>query len=118
MPILPSKLNRDRRHHISKQKKVANTAASDAALRQRGSLTIWFTDAALGSWRAQPRTTGGGQPWYLPVAILTAPTLRALFHLALRQTEGLIGSIIHLLGLDLAMPDHSTPSRRAATLEV
>jgi hypothetical protein len=41
-----------------------------------------------------------------------------VFRLALRQTEGLIGSIIHLLGLTLAAPDHSTLSRRAQTLEV
>jgi hypothetical protein len=41
-----------------------------------------------------------------------------VFRLALRQTEGLLGSIIALLGLDLAGPDHSTLSRRAATLEV
>ena len=52
------------------------------------------------------------------MAILPALTLRAVFHLALRQTEGLIGSIIGLLGLDLAVPDHTTLSRRAATLEV
>jgi Transposase DDE domain len=45
-------------------------------------------------------------------------TLRAVFRLALRQTEGLIGSILKLLGLDLAVPDHSTLSRRAETLEV
>ena len=62
--------------------------------------------------------TAGGQPWYSPLAILTALTLRAVFRLALRQTEGLIGSIIGLLGLALAVPDHSTLSRRAATLEV
>src|SRR6201995_4972535 len=42
--------------------------------------------------------------------------LRAVFRLALRQTEGLIGSVIRLLGLDLAIPDHSTLSRRAETL--
>ncbi len=53
-----------------------------------------------------------------PLAILTALTLRAVFRLALRQTEGLIGSVIRLLGLDLAVPDHSTLSRRAVTLEV
>jgi hypothetical protein len=45
-------------------------------------------------------------------------TLRAVFRLALRQTEGLIGSILQLLGLDLAVPDYSTLSRRAETLEV
>ncbi len=55
-------------------------------------------------------------PWYSPLAILTALTLRAVFHLALRQTEGLIGSVIGLLGLTLAVPDHSTLSRRAETL--
>jgi hypothetical protein len=52
------------------------------------------------------------------LAIRTALTLRAVLRLALRQTEGLIGSILRLLGLDLAVPDHSTLSRRAATLEV
>jgi hypothetical protein len=81
-------------------------------------LTIWFTAEAIEGWRAAPRTTPGGQPWYSPLAILTALTLRAVFRLALRQTEGLIGSIIGLLGLALRVPDHSTLSRRAATLEV
>jgi hypothetical protein len=52
------------------------------------------------------------------LAIQTALTLRAVFRFALRQTEGLLGSILQLLGLDLAVPDHSTLSRRAATLEV
>jgi hypothetical protein len=41
-----------------------------------------------------------------------------VFRLALRQTEGLIGSILKLLGLDLPVPDHSTLSRRAVTLDV
>jgi Transposase DDE domain len=44
--------------------------------------------------------------------------MRAVFGLALRQTEGLIGSVIALLGLDLTVPDHSTLSRRSKTLEV
>ena len=116
---MPFKLNQDRRHHIPKQKhKVINWRAYDASLRQRGSLTVWFTDEAVEDWRAEPRTTPGGQPWYSSLAILTALTLRAVFRLALRQTEGLIGSVIGLLGLDLAVPDHSTLSRRAETLEV
>jgi hypothetical protein len=65
---------------------------------------------------AEPRTTRGGQPWYSPLAILTALTLRAVFRLAYRQAEGLIGSIIGLLGLTLRVPDHTTLSRRSATL--
>jgi hypothetical protein len=45
-------------------------------------------------------------------------TLRAVFRLALRQTEGLIGSILRLLSLDLAVPDHSTLSRHAEILAI
>ena len=67
---------------------MTNSAAYDAALRQRGSLTVWFTDEAIAAWKAEPRTTRGGQRWYSPLAILTALTLRAVFRLALRQTEG------------------------------
>ena len=63
-------------------------------------------------------STAGGQPHHSALAIMTALTLRSIFRLALRQTEGLIGSIVGLLGLDLAVPDHSTLSRRAETLQV
>jgi hypothetical protein len=45
---MPFKANASRRHHIPNQKrKVTNWAAYDASLRQRGSLTIWFTDEAI-----------------------------------------------------------------------
>ena len=73
---------------------ITNWAEYDAALRQRGSLTVWFTDEAITAWAAELRTTRGGQPWYSELAILTALTLRAVFRLAYRQTEGLIGSIM------------------------
>ena len=119
MLALPFKLNQAGRHHIPRQKhKVTNWADYDASLRQRGSLSVWFTDEAIVAWKAQPRTTRGGQPWYSELAILTALTLRAVFRLALRQTEGLIGSIMGLLRLDLSVPDHTTLSRRAGTLEL
>jgi hypothetical protein len=117
MYAMPFKVNADRRHHIPKQQhRVTNWSEYDAALRQRGSLTIWFTDEAIAAWRAEPRTTRGGQPHYSALAITMALTLRTVFRLPLRQTEGLIGSVILLLGLDLAVPDHSTLSRRAETL--
>jgi Transposase DDE domain len=119
MPAVPFKANAARRHRIPKQRhRVTNWSEYDAALRRRGSLTVWFTDEAIAAWRAEPRTTRGGQPSYSALAITTALTLRAVFRLALRQTEGLIGSILRLLGLDLAVPDHTTLSRRAETLEV
>src|SRR4051794_22117235 len=116
---MPFKANHDRRHHIPKQRhRVTNWAVYDAGLRARGSLTVWFTTEAIEAWRAEPRTGRGGQPSNSALAIATALTLRAVFGLALRQAEGLIGSVLQLLGLDLPVPDHSTLSRQAETLEV
>src|SRR3954471_8754275 len=118
-PLLPFKANAARRHHIPKQRhRVTSWAEYDAALRARGSLTVWFTLEAVAAWAAAPRASRGGQPLYSVLAITTALTLRAVFRLALHQTEGLIGSILQMLGLDLPVPDHSTLSRRAETLDV
>jgi hypothetical protein len=114
---MPFKANRERRHRIPRQRdRAMNWPEYDAALQARGSLTVWFTTEAIAAWRAEPRTTRGGQPHYSDLAIATALTLRAVFRLALRQTEGLIRSILHLLGLALTVPDHSTISRRGRSL--
>src|SRR4051794_5369122 len=108
MPALPFKLNQTRRRHVPRQThKVANWPAYEASLRRRGSLTVWFSAEAIEGGAAAPRTTPGGQPWYSALAILTALTLRAVFRLAYRQAEGLLGSIVGLLGLALRVPDHS-----------
>jgi IS5 family transposase len=116
---LPFKYHAEHRHHIPKPRyRVTNWAEYDASLKRRGSLTVWFTDEAIQAWRAEPRTTPGGQPHYSALAITTALTMRMVFGLGLRQTEGLIESVIGLLGLDLSVPDHSTLSRRGKTLEV
>jgi Transposase DDE domain len=116
---MPFKANAKCRHHIPKQRRrLTNWPTYEAGLRQRGDLMVWFSEEAIAAWRAVPRTSRGGQPWYSPLAILAALTLRAVFRLALRQTEGLIGSVIRLLGLDLPVPDHTTLSRRADGLDV
>jgi hypothetical protein len=116
---MPHKYNADRRHRIPKRRyTVTNWQTYEAGLRQRGSLTIWFTDEAITAWRAAPRTTPGGQARYSDLAIETSLILRAVFHQPLRQTEGLVGSLLELMGLELPVSDHSTLSRRARTLAV
>jgi len=60
---MPFKADAARRHRISKQRRrVANWPECDAALRGRGSLTVWFTEVAIAAWQALPRITYGGQP--------------------------------------------------------
>ncbi|WP_313293037.1 IS5 family transposase [Rhizobium rhizoryzae] len=112
---MPFKHNACRRHRIGKIKfKVTNWPQYEAGLRQRGSLTVWLTPQALSCWPAPQRTTRGGQPRYSDLAIETALTLGLVFGLRLRQTEGLLTSVLKLIGLDLAVPDHTTLSRRAS----
>ncbi len=116
---MPFKHHLKGRRHIPRQRhRVTHWRDYDAALRNRGSLTVWFSEEALAGWRAQPRKTPGGQAHYSSLAIETALTLRAVFKLALRQSEGLIGSIMRLLAIGLPVPDHSTLSRRACGLSV
>ncbi len=69
---MPFKAKAACRRHIPKQRhRITNWAEYDAALRQRGSLTVWFTEAAIAAWPAEPRTTPGGQPSYSALAITT-----------------------------------------------
>ena len=80
---VPFKANAAGRHHIPQQRfRITNWPKYDAALRGRGSLTVWFSAAAIAAWLAEPRTTRGGQPRYSALAIATALTLRAVFLLA------------------------------------
>src|SRR3984885_12211648 len=113
---MPYKHNAARRHHIPKMSfKVQNWPAYEAGLRRRGSLTLWIEDAALECWR----TIGpSGQARCREAAIQTSLMLRTAFKLALRQTEGLITSVLTLMNLTLSAPDHTTVSRRAAMLPV
>ena len=115
---MPNKHNAKGRHHIPKMKfTVRKWREYDAALRARGSLTMWVTPEAIECWMALPRTTRGGQSSYSDLAIETSLMLRLVFHQPLRQTEGLMASIFDLLELDLKAPDHSTVSRRAISLK-
>jgi hypothetical protein len=98
--------------------KVANWAEYEEALRRRGDVTVWFDEGAAGAWNEQPSGLPGGQRRYSDLAILASLTLRTVFHLALRQTEGFVTSLIRLMGLELKTPDHTTLSRRSSGLEV
>ena len=98
---------------------VKQWAEYDRALVNRGNLTIWFDEASITqSWKP-PRPVGRGKPGsYSDLAIQTCLTLKTLFRLPYRATEGMLKSLMRLSALDLPVPDHTHLSRRAATLEV
>lgn len=110
---MPYKYNQNRRHKFDKASyKVRNWSEYDQALKNRGSLIIWFTEEAIKAW--QPDNINkkqGGQRVYSDIAIETGLTLRSVYKLGLRQTEGFLESISYLMGLELSIPDHTTLSR-------
>jgi hypothetical protein len=99
--------------------RIRNWSEYNKALMNRGSLTVWFDPAVAKEWTATDATGKPGRPQlYSNVAILTALTLAAVFHLPLRQTVGFLRSVLDLMKLALPAPDYTTLSRRRSDLDV
>ena len=96
--------------------KTTNWADYNAALKARGSLSIWLDQAM--QWYAPSTGKPGRQPVFSDAAIEFCLSIKCLFGLALRQSLGLVQSLLHLAGLDWRVPDFSTVSRRQKNLQV
>lgn len=94
--------------------KTANWRDDNGALRQRGSVTVWFDQEMV--WEAVPSGKRGRRQVYSDAALQSNLTLKVLFGMALRQTTGLVASLLKLAGLDRTVPGFSTPSRRKKDL--
>ena len=96
--------------------KTTNWAAYNAALKARGSLTIWL-DKDM-QWYAPASGRRGRQRVFSDAAIQFCLSVKCLFGLALRQSLGLVESLLRLACLDWKVPDFSTLCRRQKTLRV
>ena len=86
--------------------------------RERGNLTVWFSEAVIEKWYYDGPTKQGAQFTYSDIAIETALIFRSLFRLPFRQTQGFVQSLIQLMGLGLDTPDYSVLCRRQEVLKV
>lgn len=100
--------------------RLRNWPEYERALEARGSLCLWLARETLARWRAEPpaRRRRGHPRVYSDEAITAMLTLGALYRLGLRETAGLARSVFAALGVGLAVPDHTTLSRRRARLDV
>ncbi len=98
--------------------RIRNWREYNQALVPRGSLTVWVDQESLDAWGYQGPARWGGQYVYSDAAIQCLLTLRTVFHLPLRATQGMAQSLFELMGLALGVPHYSTLSRRAADLKV
>ncbi|BAQ68006.1 transposase, IS4 family protein [Rhodovulum sulfidophilum] len=96
--------------------RTTNWSTYNASLRQRGSLSVWFDPDMV--WHAEKSGKRGRPETFSDAAIQTCLTLKVLFGLPLRQTVGLVESLIRMAGLDWPVPDFSTLCRRQARLAV
>jgi len=108
-----------RKSSSSHRYRLRNWPDYNAALVARGSLTLWCDEAAVAGWVARGRTGRRGRPrTYSDLAITCMLTLQAVYHLPLRATEGLVRSLVHLLGVALPVADFTTLARRRPRLAV
>jgi len=98
------------------QYKTTNWSTYNTALKQRGSLAIWF-DPEM-TWTPPPSGKRGRQRQFSDAAIQSCLTLKVLFGMPLRQTTGFVQSLLRLVGLDWSVPDFSTLCRRQKALNV
>jgi hypothetical protein len=96
--------------------RIRNWPEYEAGLRRRGDLTVWLSEETIDSWREPPSGKPGGQRTYANIAIEAALTIRMVFHLPLRQTEGFLRSLADMLEVEIPIPDHTNLSRRLSTL--
>lgn len=99
--------------------KVTNWRQYNESLVQRGSITFWFSDDVLAEWHHANRQPKVGHPFvYSDTAIECLLTLRELFRLPYRQTEGLARSLARLMQVEVAIPDYTSLAKRAASLGI
>lgn len=98
--------------------RTTNWSRYTASLRKRGSLLIWL-DKEM-TWLAPHGGSGSpGRPAvFSDVAIQFCLTIKVLFKLPLRQTTGMVASLLKMADLDWAVPDYTTLCRRQKTLAV
>ena len=108
---------RSRNPKYKQKYRVTNWSEYDKALRNRGNITLWISPSAINAWIPAKSKSQGRPQRYSDLAIETVLTLRLVFHLPLRQTEGFVQSLLSMMGLELPTPDHTTLSRRSSSLK-
>lgn len=107
---------------MSKQRpqyKVRNWSQYNKSLVNRGSITLWVDENLAQNWHHQEPPSGRGSPKvYSALAIELCLTLKALYHLPYRATEGLVRSLFALLGIQLPVPSYTQMSRRCQKLNI
>lgn len=98
--------------------KVKNWSEYNSSLKKRGSITLWMSDDVIEQWYYKGKKQKGAQFKYSDKCIEACCIVRKVYRLALRQTEGLVESIIGILKLEMDVPDYTVICRRSKVLKI
>lgn len=99
--------------------RVRNWKDYNQALVNRGSITFWIDEQTIEDWHSKLKPVKRGRPLkYSDDAIICALTLKAIYKLTYRSTEGFLSSLIKLLNLDIDAPDYSLLCKRQSKLNI
>ena len=118
---MPYKIRNSRRHKFKKARyKITNQSQYNQALINRGSITLWLSPDIIRAWHPKKRKQKlqGGQFKYSDIAIEAAITIKTVYHLPYRATQGLLESIMRLMNFNITVPHYSRICRRARILEI
>jgi hypothetical protein len=98
---------------------IGNWREYNESLVRRGDVTFWFSEDVVDAWEHENDAKKNGRPFtYSDVAIETLLTIRELFRLPYRQTEGLGRALAKLMDAEIVIPHHTSLQKRAANLGV
>jgi len=117
------RVNKDQRKgnekEIKQQYRILNWKEYNQALINRGSLSIWLDESVVSEWYNQEKNgKKGANNYYSDRAISCGLIIREVFHLALRQLQGFMSSLINLMGFPIECPNYTTFCRRQKGLSI
>lgn len=102
-----------------KKDRVSNWSEYNESLVRRGDVTLWLDEDLIIDWQHENDAPKVGAPYvYSDGAILSLLSMREVFRLTYRQTEGFGRSLVRLMGVDIKIPDYTSLQKRAAKLSV
>lgn len=102
-----------------KEYKIKNWSEYNESLVRRGDVTLWLEEDVIFDWEHENPEPKVGRPFlYSDQAIICLLSLREVFKLTYRQTEGFGRSLVKLMQIQIRIPDYTSLQKRASKLKV
>lgn len=98
--------------------KITNWSEYNQSLIERGKIYLWIPYSVLDDWYYKGPEQKGAQYVYSDSCIELCLTIKILFKLGYRQTQGFLESIFESWGIDLRVPSYSEMCKRSSVIRI